>query len=67
MGRLTLEIVAKTLFGTLPTREFEDVGAALATIADRFTVRGGIMFSIRRESSPPATCASGARSADSTP
>ncbi len=46
MGRLTLEIVAKTLFGTLPTREFEDVGAALATIADRFTVRGGIMFSI---------------------
>ncbi len=46
MARLTLEVVAKTLFGTLLTRELEEVGEALAVIAKRFAGRGGVLFQI---------------------
>ncbi|MGI8909501.1 MAG: cytochrome P450 [Rubrobacteraceae bacterium] len=47
MGRLTLEIVARTLFGfPLGPAEFEEVGDALATISQRFTGRGGVFFQV---------------------
>ena len=47
MGRLTLEIVARTLFGVpLGSTEFEEVGDALATISRRFTGRGGVFFQV---------------------
>ncbi len=47
MGRLTLEIVARTLFGVpLRPAEFEEVGDALATISRRFTGRGGVFFQV---------------------
>ena len=47
MMRLTLEIVAKTLFGVrLGSAEFEEVGAALEVIARRFTGRGGVFFQV---------------------
>ena len=47
MGRLTLEIVARTLFGVpLGSVEFEEVGDALATISQRFTGRGGVFFQV---------------------
>ena len=46
MARLTLDVVAKTLFGTLLTTEFEEVSAALTTITQRFTGRGGVLFHI---------------------
>jgi cytochrome P450 len=47
MMRLTLEIVARTLFGVpLKPAEFEEVGAALAVISERFTGRGGVFFQV---------------------
>ncbi|MCA1728893.1 MAG: cytochrome P450 [Actinobacteria bacterium] len=47
MMRLTLEIVARTLFGaSLKTADFEEVGAALAVITERFTGRGGVFFQV---------------------
>ncbi len=47
MMRLTLEIVAKTLFGVpLQPAEFEEIGGALAIIAERFTGRGGVFFQV---------------------
>ncbi len=47
MARLTLEIVAQTLFGTLPTAAgFGEASAALATIARRFAGRGGVLFQV---------------------
>lgn len=47
MMRLTLEIVARTLFGVpLTSAEFEEVGDALTTIAQRFTGRGGVFFQL---------------------
>ncbi|MDQ3285789.1 MAG: cytochrome P450, partial [Actinomycetota bacterium] len=47
MMRLTLEIVARTLFGVrLRSAEFEEVGDALATISRRFTGRGGVLFKV---------------------
>ena len=46
MARLTLEIVAKTLFGSLPTAGFAKASAALATIARRFAGRGGVLFQV---------------------
>lgn len=47
MMRLTLEIVAKTLFGVpLQPAEFEEIGGALAVIVERFTGRGGVFFQI---------------------
>jgi cytochrome P450 len=46
MARLTLDVVAKTLFGTLLTTEFEEVSATLTTITQRFTGRGGVLFHI---------------------
>ena len=47
MMRLTLEIVARTLFGVpLKPAEFEEVGGALAVIAERFTGRGGVFFQV---------------------
>ena len=54
MGRLALDVVAKTLFGTLLTVEFEEVGAALETITQRFTGRGGILFHIPEKVPTPA-------------
>ena len=55
MARLTLEIVAKTLFGTLLTRELEEVGEALAAIARRFSGRGGVLFQIPKEIPTPGS------------
>lgn len=47
MGHLTLEIVARTLFGVpLGNAEFVAVGDALATISQRFTGRGGVFFQV---------------------
>jgi len=47
MMRLTLEIVAKTLFGVpLQPADFEEIGGALAVIAERFTGRGGVFFQV---------------------
>ncbi len=47
MMRLTLEIVAKTLFGVpLQPAQFEEIGGALAVIAERFTGRGGVFFQV---------------------
>jgi cytochrome P450 len=47
MMRLTLEIVARTLFGVhLRSAKFEEVGGALATISQRFTGRGGVIFQV---------------------
>lgn len=47
MMRLTLEIVARTLFGVpLKPAEFEEVGGALAVIAERFTGWGGVFFQV---------------------
>jgi cytochrome P450 len=47
MMRLTLEIVARTLFGVpLGSAEFEEVGDALTTISQRFTGRGGVFFQV---------------------
>lgn len=47
MERLTLEIVARTLFGVpLRSAEFEEVGEALATISRRFAGRGGVFFQV---------------------
>ena len=47
MMRLTLEIVASTLFGVpLGSAEFEEVGDVLATISQRFTGRGGVFFQV---------------------
>jgi len=54
MARLALDIVAKTLFGALLTVEFEEVGAALKTIAQRFTGRGGVLFHIPERIPTPA-------------
>ena len=54
MARLTLDIVAKTLFGALLTVEFEEVGAALETIAQRFTGRGGVLFHLPEKVPTPA-------------
>ena len=54
MAPLTLDIVAKTLFGTLLTVEFEEVGAALETIAQRFTGRGGVLFHLPEKIPTPA-------------
>jgi cytochrome P450 len=53
MARLTLEIVAKTLFGTLLTKELEEVGEALAVIAKRFAGRGGVLFQIPKSIPTP--------------
>jgi cytochrome P450 len=44
MSRLTLGIVAKTLFGAISDAEREAVGAALRVILDRFT--GGVLFKV---------------------
>ena len=50
MGRLTLEIVARTLFGVpLRPAKFEEVGDALATISQRFTGRGGVFFQVPKK------------------
>jgi cytochrome P450 len=47
MMRLTLEIVARTLFGaSLKTADFEEVSAAVAVITERFTGRGGVFFQV---------------------
>ena len=54
MARLTLGIVAKTLFGALLTVEFEEVSAALDTIAQRFTGRGGVLFHLPEKIPTPA-------------
>src|SRR5918997_3370211 len=54
MARLALDVVAKTLFGTLLTVEFEEVGAALETITQRFTGRGGVLFHIPEKVPTPA-------------
>ena len=54
MGRIALDVVAKTLFGTLLTVEFEQVGAALETITQRFTGRGGVLFHIPEKVPTPA-------------
>jgi cytochrome P450 len=54
MARLTLDVVTRTLFGTLLTVEFEEVGAALETIAQRFTGRGGVLFHIPEKVPTPA-------------
>ena len=54
MSRLTLEIVSRTLFGTLPSAEFEEIGDALAVIMRRFSGRGGIMFQIPERVPTPA-------------
>ena len=54
MARLTLDIVAKTLFGTLLTVEFEEVSAALTTITQRFTGRGGVLFHVPERIPTPA-------------
>jgi cytochrome P450 len=54
MARLTLDVVTRTLFGTLLTVEFEGVGAALETIAQRFTGRGGVLFHIPEKVPTPA-------------
>ena len=55
MGRLTLTIVAKTLFGALlADEEFEEVGEALAVIGQRFTGRGGVLFQIPERLPTPA-------------
>ena len=54
MARLTLDVVTRTLFGTLLTDEFEEVGAALKTIAQRFTGRGGVLFHIPEKVPTPA-------------
>ncbi len=54
MTRLTLEIVSKTLFGYLPSAEFQEVGEALAVIMRRFSGRGGVMFQIPERVPTPA-------------
>lgn len=54
MTHLTLEIVSKTLFGYLPSTEFEEVGEALAVIMRRFSGRGGVMFQIPQRVPTPA-------------
>ena len=54
MARLTLDIVAKTLFGTLLTVEFEEVSTALTTISQRFTGRGGVLFHVPERIPTPA-------------
>jgi cytochrome P450 len=46
MGRLTLDIVARTLFGTRLGDEFREVGEALETIVRRFAGRGGVLFQV---------------------
>src|SRR5919112_5631196 len=54
MMRLTLEIVARTLFGVpLGSAEFEEVGDALRTISQRFTGRGGVFFQVPRKVPTP--------------
>jgi cytochrome P450 len=57
MARLALDVVAKTLFGTLLTTEFEEVSAALTTITQRFTGRGGYYSTFPREFLHPPTYA----------
>ena len=52
MSRLTLGIVAETLFGSISGSERETVGAALAVILDRFT--GGILFKVPERIPTPA-------------
>lgn len=52
MSRLTLEVVAKTLFGTMPTREREEVGAAITVVLDRFV--GGVLFKVPEKIPTPA-------------
>ncbi len=55
MGRLTLEIVARTLFGVpLEPVEFEEVGDSLATISRRFTGRGGVFFQVPEKVPTPS-------------
>ena len=54
MARLTLDVVTRTLFGTLLTVEFEEVSAALETIAQRFAGRGGVLFHIPEKVPTPA-------------
>jgi len=44
MMRLTLDIVAKTLFGTEVSREAEDVGASLHLLMRRFMKQAGYAF-----------------------
>ena len=46
MARLTLDIVTRSLFGTLLTIEFEEVSDALTDITERFTGRGGVLFHV---------------------
>jgi cytochrome P450 len=46
MARLTLDIVTRTLFGTLLTVEFEEVSNALTETTQRFTGRGGVLFHV---------------------
>jgi cytochrome P450 len=54
MARLTLDIVTRTLFGTLLTVEFEEVSDALTDITERFTGRGGVLFHVpERIPTPP--------------
>jgi len=52
MSRLTLGIVAKTLFGAISDYERETVGSALAVILDRFT--GGVLFKVPERIPTPA-------------
>lgn len=52
MSRLTLEVVAKTLFGTMSTREREEVGAAITVVLDRFV--GGVLFKVPEKIPTPA-------------
>jgi len=52
MSRLTLGIVAQTLFGEISVPERETVGAALRVILDRFT--GGVLFKVPERIPTPA-------------